>query len=105
LEFRTFSLFSFPFYFLLLAVLSYNMSSPTNSRGHSFAWPPSNQHAPSSSIPSSSAHGNYADISIKEILDKYRDDKELMKHVLAAKAEEDKVWSNTHGKCCAFESI
>ncbi|KAI9289592.1 hypothetical protein BC943DRAFT_376840 [Umbelopsis sp. AD052] len=61
------------------------MSSPTNSRGHSFAWPP-NHHAPS--IPS--AHANYADISIKEILDKYRDDKELMKHVLAAKAEEDK---------------
>ncbi|CAO3675476.1 unnamed protein product [Umbelopsis vinacea] len=33
---------------------------------------------------------NYADISIKEILETYRDDKELMKHVLAAKAEEDK---------------
>jgi hypothetical protein len=76
------------------------MSSPTNSRGHSFAWPPpSNQHAPSSSIPPPSAHANYADISIKEILDKYRDDKELMKHVLAAKAEEDKVWRNTHAQC------
>jgi hypothetical protein len=67
------------------------MSSPTNSRGHSFAWPPSSQHPPSSSAPPPSAYTNYADISIKEILDKYRDDKELMKHVLAAKAEEDKV--------------
>jgi hypothetical protein len=75
----------------LLFVFS-KMASPNRSRGPSFAWPPSN--APPHSAPSAihaSSHQNYADISIKEILETYRDDKELMKHVLAAKAEEDKV--------------
>jgi hypothetical protein len=33
-----------------------------------------------------------ADISVGEILDIYRSDTDLLKHILAAKAEEDKVY-------------
>jgi hypothetical protein len=31
------------------------------------------------------------DLSVKEILDRYHDDPELMKYILSAKSEEDKV--------------
>lgn len=32
------------------------------------------------------------DISLRHILDRYKDDPELLKHILKAKVEEDKVW-------------
>lgn len=69
------------------------MSSPTRPRGPSTPWRPTDSPTsnplPSSARPQASPH-HYGDISIKEILETYKDDKDLMKHVLAAKAEEDK---------------
>ncbi|KAF7728915.1 hypothetical protein EC973_005310 [Apophysomyces ossiformis] len=64
------------------------MSSPCGSRRQSsaFQWP----------IPASSASNDIAepesptDISVKEILDRYQNDPDIMKQVLAAKAAEDK---------------
>lgn len=32
------------------------------------------------------------DISLRQILERYKDDPELLKHILKAKVEEDKVW-------------
>jgi hypothetical protein len=64
--------------------------SPHGSKGpvSAFQWPipPS----PSHTKPGSSA-SSLPDISVKEILDKYQDDPELLKYILSAKSEEDKV--------------
>ena len=60
-----------------------NHSSSNNSERppSAFQWP----------IPSASS-----DITIKEILDNYQHDPELLKLVLSAKAEDDKVWQLKH---------
>ncbi|KAG0739801.1 hypothetical protein G6F57_006477 [Rhizopus arrhizus] len=56
--------------------LSPHSKQPTSA----FQWP----------IPPSSQPGGSSEISIKEILDRYSDDPELLKCILAAKSEEDK---------------
>jgi hypothetical protein len=69
---------------MTLGQSSSNPTSPQKSSDASaFQWPPAAAAAPS---PSSS------DISVKDIIDKYHlNDKELLKHALIAKSEEDKV--------------
>ncbi|KAF1798085.1 hypothetical protein FB192DRAFT_1289339 [Mucor lusitanicus] len=68
---------------MTLGQSSSNPTSPQKSSDASaFQWPPAAAAAPS---PSSS------DISVKDIIDKYHlNDKELLKHALIAKSEEDK---------------
>lgn len=41
---------------------------------------------------------NLSDITVGELLLKYQDNSHLLNHILAAKAEEDKV--STDGLCC-----
>lgn len=48
-----------------------------------FQWPV--PHSPTST------HVPETEITLKQILDKYRDDPDLLRHILMAKAEEDKV--------------
>jgi hypothetical protein len=55
-------------------------TSPQQSRSSAFQWP----------IPSSSPNSP-TEISVKQILDKYSHDPEILKHALMAKSEEDKV--------------
>ncbi|KAI8888562.1 hypothetical protein K501DRAFT_240053 [Backusella circina FSU 941] len=58
--------------------------SPHTSKGpvSAFQWPiPPSSHTKPSELP---------DITVKEILDKYQDDPELLKYILSAKSEEDR---------------
>jgi hypothetical protein len=62
--------------------LSPHSKQPTSA----FQWP----------IPPSPSHlkpmnNSMNEITVKEILDRYNDDPELMKYILTAKSEEDKV--------------
>ncbi|KAI8880507.1 hypothetical protein K501DRAFT_335324 [Backusella circina FSU 941] len=55
-------------------------TSPQQSRSSAFQWP----------IPPSSPNNSSTEISVKQILDKYSHDPEILKHALMAKSEEDK---------------
>lgn len=60
-----------------------SLSPPSQSRPNSaFQWP----------VPTSPAtKEDEPDITVKQILERYRDDPDLLRHILMAKAEEDKV--------------
>ncbi|KAI9025944.1 hypothetical protein CLU79DRAFT_70761 [Phycomyces nitens] len=57
----------------------------TSQPSSAFPWP-----APSPPSTKHSSHSPSNEVTIKEILDRYKDNPELLKHVLIAKAEEDK---------------
>ena len=42
------------------------------------------------------------DLSLRQILERYKDDSEILKHVLTAKVEEDKVGLVLLTKSCEF---
>jgi hypothetical protein len=65
-----------------------NSISPhtTKSQSSAFVWPIPN--SPSQINPN---NNNMNELSVREILDRYNEDPELLKYILTAKSEEDKV--------------
>lgn len=70
-----------------------SLSPPIKPTSTAFQWP-----IPDSPSRLKPIHNTMNELSIKEILEKYNDDPELMKYILTAKSEEDKVKEkrNTH---------
>ncbi|CEG84450.1 hypothetical protein RMATCC62417_18252 [Rhizopus microsporus] len=67
----------------------------TNQSPHPNSLSPQSKHPQSAfqwPIPPLSQPNSSPEISVREILDRYSDDPELLKYILTAKSEEDKVY-------------
>lgn len=66
--------------------ISPNTFSSKKSQSSAFVWP-----IPISPSQIKPNNNNMNELSVREILDRYNEDPELLKYILTAKSEEDKV--------------